>query len=217
MVNQKRVFWEALILSIFVFAVGVALGFMLESLRADKVADIYANSEIGLLDVRLQSQIYELNGIDCKTAAEENIRFGDSIYEEAKTLARYEEAQRLSESLTFQHKRFDILRMLFWINSIKIKERCNNPFHTITYIYDYEEPTIDQKAKQAVFSKVLGEVKETKASEVMLIPIAGDLNISSVELIKKIYGIEELPTILIDEKIKITSITSKEEILELLE
>ncbi len=215
--GQKRVFWEALILAIFVFAVGVALGFFLESWRADKIADIYTKSEIDFLDVRLQSQVYELSGVNCNVAVMENSGFGDRIYEEAKLLDRYEEAQRLSESLIFQHKKYDLLRVSFWLNSIRIKQACNASYHTIVYFYKYNNPTIEEKARQSVFSRILGEVKEEKGSEVMLIPMAGDLNISSIDLLKRTYKIEELPAILIDEKTKVTEVASKEEILEMLE
>jgi len=215
--NQKRVFWEALILSVFVFSIGVALGFYIESSRADKITDIYTNSEINLLDIKLQSQLYDLSGIDCDAAAEENLRFGDSIYSEARTLERYENAQRLSESLTFQHKKYDILRVSFWLNSIKIRERCNSTYHTILYIYQYNDPSIEQKAKQSVFSNLLAEVKAKKGSDVALVPIAGDLNLSSIELIKRIYKIDKLPAILIDQDTKITDLQSSEQILNILQ
>lgn len=46
----------------------------------------------------------------------------------------------------------------------------------------------------------------------MLIPSAADNNISSVDLFIKKYNITELPTILIDEKIKITDVKSLEDI-----
>jgi hypothetical protein len=213
MSGQKRVFWEALVLSIFVFSIGVALGYFIESVRVDKISEIYTNSELALLDSKLQSQIYELKGISCEAAQRKTIEFADRIYEEARMLDRYEEAQRLSETLIFEHKRYDLLRMSLWLNSIKIKEECNSTFHTLVYFYKYQDPSIDTKAMQGVYSKVLGEVKEELGSEVILIPIAADLQIESIELIMELYKVEDLPSILIDEKIIKSGSITKEEII----
>ena len=53
-----------------------------------------------------------------------------------------------------------------------------------------------------------------RGSDIMLISIAGDNNIISVDLLMNLYNIteSELPVILIDEKIKIKSIEKKEDI-----
>jgi predicted transcriptional regulator len=40
----------------------------------------------------------------------------------------------------------------------------------------------------------------------MLIPLSADNNITSINLLVKKYNISELPTILIDEKVKITDV-----------
>ncbi|MEK6919381.1 MAG: hypothetical protein AABW73_05095 [Nanoarchaeota archaeon] len=214
--NQKRVFWEALILSVFVFGVGVALGFFIESWRGEEITNMYTSSEVAFLDVRLQSEIYGKEITKCDYAVEQNANFGDRIYEEAKILDRYEGAQRLSNGLITQHKKYDLLRVSFWLNSMKIREECNSSYHTVIYFYKYNNPSIEEKAKQSVISNILAETKEELGHKIMLIPIAGDLNVSSIELMKNNYGIKELPSVLIDEKIVVDEKTSKEELIKIL-
>ena len=213
--NQKWVFLESFVLTALIFGMGVALGFFIESWRMDNLKEIYTNAEIDLLDLKLQGELFESLGVDCKIAIQENIAFADRVFEEAKMLDRYEEAQRLSEALTIQHKKYDLLRVTFWVNSMKIKEKCDADYRNVIYFYQYIEPSLEKKAKQAVFSKMLEELKIEKGSEIMLIPIAGDINSTSIELLRNMYGIDELPTILIDEKIKITEINDFSELLEL--
>lgn len=215
MSNQKSVFWQALILSVLVFSVGVTLGFFLESSRADKIGELYSIAETEFLDVRLQSEIYDNSIINCDTAVEENINFGDRIYQEARTLDKYEEAQRISDSLIQQHKKYDLLRLSFLINSIKIKNYCKAGYDTILYLYKYSQPTIEEKARQRVISQMLSEIKEEKGSELLLIPIAGDLDLGSIEVMKNNYGARDLPTIIINGKDFGSDIT-KEEIINLL-
>ncbi len=213
--NQKHVFWQALLVAIVVFGFGIFIGFLIENNRTNKVADMYLASELELIDVRISSSMIFNNLIqakDCKNAIQENINFGDRVYEEAKIIDKYEEASRITESLKLQHKKYDLLRALFWINAIKIKSSCNASYHNVVYFYQYNEPGIEKKAEQAVFSRVLEQLKQKKADNVMLIPIAGDSNISSINLMMKMYNIDKLPTILIDEKTKITQISTEAEL-----
>jgi len=46
---------------------------------------------------------------------------------------------------------------------------------------------------------MLEDMKEKNKDKMLLIPIAGNLDLASIDLILKDYGIEELPVILIDE------------------
>lgn len=216
--SQKNAFWVALILSVFVFAGGILLGFMLENWRTSDVQNFYAQSEISLLDVKTQNELFSLSDINCPDAIKANIDFADRVYGEAKLLEKYEQSSRLSDALVLQHKKYDLLRALFWINSVELKKRCNANYHTIVYLYDYDNPRLDIKAKQQVFSNILQSIKQTEGDNVMLIPMAGDNNLVSISLMMKTYNIteQELPVILIDEKTKITQIESIDDIKRLL-
>ena len=215
--RQKYIFLYALILTFVVFNIGIFMGYMLEHSRATKVNKLYLESEMELLDQRIQKDALETVGLDCEYLVKENIEFGDKIFEEALEIQKYEEANQINDDVIFQHKRFDLLRTLFWMNSIRIKEACNSSFHNIVYIYKYNDPSIEQKSKQRFLSNLLTEIKNNYADEVMLIPIAGDNGISSIDLLMKRYNITELPTVLIDEEFKVTEINSKEDVEEYLE
>ena len=163
-----------------------------------------------------QKQSMSALNLSCSTLVSENINFGDEIFTEALQIQKYEDANRISSDIVSQHKRFDLLRTMFWMNSVKIKQDCNSNYHNIVYFYQYNSPSINQKSKQSFFSDLLQQVKEKEGDNVMLIPIAGDNNISSVTLLEKQYNITEFPTILIDEKTKLTDVKNADEIDNLL-
>jgi len=147
----------------------------------------------------------------------ENSVFADKIFEEAKILNRYEKANRLTtQSLAIQHKKYDLLRTMLLLNSIKIKENCLNSYYEVVYFYDFNDPGFEKKAKQDVFSKLLEQLKETKGEEILLIPIAGDNEITAVNILLEKYNIkqDELPVILINREIKISEIQTIDELLE---
>jgi hypothetical protein len=211
-VNQKFFFLYALIIAIIVFNIGIYMGYLLENSRIDKINTLYLNSEMELLDQRIQKDASDMINFSCKDLVNENINFADQIYTEALQIEKYENANKLSDAIVTQHKRFDLLRTLFWTNSMRIKQKCNANYHDVVYFYQYNNPTIEQKAKQQFFSNLLFGLKQEKGDKIMLIPIAGDNNISSIDLLEKNFGISELPTILIDESIKITDVNNKSDI-----
>ena len=61
-------------------------------------------------------------------------------------------------------------------------------------------------------SRVLLDVKEKNKDEVILIPIAADTNVNSVELLMKSYNVEKIPTIIINDKILVSELIKVEEI-----
>ena len=203
--SKKHVFWQALILAILIFSSGIFLGYLIELNRTSKIITTYQELEINLLDVQVQENIFASEDFDCDQALIELVSFADRVYSEARVLDRFEDSTRLSDSLIFQHKKFSLLRAILWTNSIKVKKQCGG-FQTIVYFYERQPDDIGQNAKQKTFSRFLGEVKEEYGNEIILIPIAGNLGSNSVNLLMGTYGVNQLPSVLINENQTVTSI-----------
>jgi hypothetical protein len=216
--NQKYTFLWALILTIVIFNIGIFLGYQLEQSRINKINEWYIETDLELLDQKVQSEAFDLVNFGCDSLVKENIAFANTLYEEALKIQKYEDANRISADIIIQHKKFDLLRSLFWMNSIKIKQKCNLDYHNVVYFYQYNNPTLEQQAKQKSISNLLMETKQEKGDKITLIPIAGDNELPSINLLLNKYNItqQDLPVILIDEKVKIVDIDSKEDILKYL-
>jgi hypothetical protein len=205
-IKNRNVFWEALILAIFIFAIGVFLGYLIEMNRTSKILTLYQQSELDLLDVQIQKDILSFENINCGQAFKEIIDFANRVYEQAFTLEKYEESSRLTDGLKIQHKKYDLLRVVLWMNALKFKETCKQENTSIiVYFYEYLSESQDKKSMQEVFSRKLGSVKDDFGEKVLLIPIAGNINSNSINYLKTFYNITYLPSILINEKIKITT------------
>lgn len=215
--SQKHVFWEALILAIFIFASGILLGYFVEQSRTNKIITAYQEAELNLLDVQIQQNLYSQESFDCNQAIKETIDFADKTYEKAKILEKYGDSARLTEGIIFQHKKYDLLRVILWTNSMIIKEKCEQELHTVVYFY-YYDPRVsssrdqDLEAVQDAFSKYLAEVKQEYGNKVILIPIAGNLDINSVSFLKETYNIQTLPSVLVDEELKIDNMNDLNQI-----
>lgn len=204
--KNKHIFWEALIIAIFIFGSGIFFGYFIEVNRVSKVISLYQETELNLLDNKIRDDILSLNEIDCELFFNESIDFANRVYEEAVLLERYDDSSQLSQGIIFQHKKYDLLRVNLWINVIKLRERCDINFNTLVYFYDYKTLNLGLRSEQEVFSKKLLEIKNEFGNKVILIPIASNLNISSIDYLKSYYNISEVPTVFINEKIKLVGI-----------
>lgn len=209
--SSKHAFWQALVFTIIVFAIGILLGFFLEASRADSIELVLLESEISLLDQQVRSEGIGNFDVSCELARKSTLQFADEIYEEVLQLETYDSRAKLDDTLRILHRRYDLLRMLLWVEAIEFKERCGNDFHTLVYLFEYATDDIETNARQASLSRLLLDVKEKHGDEILLIPIAANLNLSSVDLVVDEYGIEEFPVIILDEEKKVDGVITLSE------
>lgn len=212
MVNNKSAFWKALIASLVIFAIGFTIGFYIENTRISLVETALLNSEINLIDEQIKSSTLQELNLDCNSSKESTFAFADRIYEEALRLEEYDSSNKLKNTLTTFHRRYDLLRALLWTESAKIRKSCPNQFHTIIYLYNYDTDGIKTKAEQLTMDRLLLDFKYNFPEKVLLIPMASNLNIESINLIMKKYNITESPAIIIDDSKVIREIPTLKEL-----
>jgi hypothetical protein len=92
-----------------------------------------------------------------------------------------------------------MLRTEFYINSLVLREKCDAQYDVVVYFYmdnagDFD---LDLNARQNVLSVVLEDLKEQKGPELVLIPLAANMDISVVNILLDTYGVEEFPSLLL--------------------
>jgi len=210
--KNRNVFWQAFVLAVLIFGLGMLLGYVLELNRTSTIITLYQQTELDLMDNKIQDNIISLKTIDCNGFFDELINFANGIYEQAKLLDKYDEANQLSQGIILQHKKYDLMRTDLWVNSIKLKEKCNSSFDTLVYFYEYDSKNLNTKSEQQAFSSKLSEIKSNMGNRIILIPIAGNLNMSSINYLMRVYNVTSLPAIIINEKFKIDSLEGLKEI-----
>ncbi len=201
MKSQKHVFWQALLVAAFIFTAGILLGFAFESSRFSRIEELYIESELDSLDMKMVGDALPLVE-DCELTEKVNIDFADKIYEEALLLEELESAQRFTDSLKLQHRKYDLLRAGLWLNLIKGKEKCDFSYSSVVYLYNHNPDKLERKAEQKVISDFLLELKRSNPEEVLLIPIAVNMDLMSVDLLVDKYNITSFPAVVVDEENK---------------
>lgn len=201
--RYRYYFLEALGITLFLFLIGFMIGFSIEQTRNNELNRYYDNTEDALGELQNQLDISNLGKYTCSELIERNFKIGDQIYTQALIFDKYEDSAIFTKTqLIIEHKKFDILRTLFWINSIKIKERCGKEaFDTLVYLYDYESDVVKDVAKQKVMAMITQKIKQTYPDKLILIPIAKNLNISELNLIIEDYeSLNEAALIVVNEE-----------------
>ncbi len=212
MVNSKHAFWQALVFAVVIFILGMVLGFFLEKDRASEIELNLVVSELNLLDEQLRNQISDSLDVECDLAIESTFNFADKIYWEAAKMEKYDAASKFSNDLRIIHRRYDLLRTMLWIEAIDLIDRCDSDIHIVVYFYQYDVEDIDVKAKQLFFSRLLLDAKSENPDDILLIPIAGNLDLESVNLALENYDLPELPIILIDEERIVDEVVTLDEL-----
>jgi hypothetical protein len=197
--NKKHVFWQALFVTVLLFLMGFVFGVYIEQLRSDNLSTSFYQSEVSLYDSLALGKITSDSSASCDDLKKISINFADKVYNEAKELEKYDDKNKLTDSIKTIHKKYDLLRTLLWMNVIDIEKKCG-AINNVVYLYQYNTDDVVVKSQQVVWGRLLSDLKTKESDKLILIPIAVDQNIESLNYLINKYGIKNYPAVLINEK-----------------
>jgi len=209
--NKKRVFWEALLLTLIIFILGMLIGSGFERGKLDEVEQSYTQSEILFMDLFALNERIDSDH-SCEILIDSNMQLADNIYKEAFVLEKYEDAGKITEGLKLAHRKYDMLRTYLWMNTIDIFDKCKGEFHTVVYLYEYNAEDLAVKATQTVWSRVLFNLKQEEGSNIVLIPLAVDSNLVSLDALLEDFEISRYPVVIIDQEYVLEEVNSVEDL-----
>jgi len=173
-------------------------------------------SEISMMDILALNDIIQLENISCENLIQAHVDFADRIYDEAKLLEKYEGAGKISDGFKLAHKKYDLMRTFLWTSSIKASGKCKG-FNSVVYLYEYKTEDLGQRAVQNVWSKILIDLKEEVGGQILLIPIAVDSNLISLNAMTRDFNISEFPVVVINNQHVITELSKVNDLKKYLE
>ena len=210
-------FWKALVLTIVVFLLGVFLGFALERNRIGNIEREFQRIDLQWNDAKLQTLYYQnIEPRFCDSAIRENLEFADRVYKEGLKIEGYDKASFLTSDLELEKKKYALLKVEFWLNSIVLKEKCEAKYVNLVYFFE-NDPGFDVEADQSAQAEILKDLKEKYGKNLMMIPLPIDMDISMINIMKGTYAISKTPTILINERAKLEGLQSFDELDGLIE
>ena len=188
------------------------IGAAFERNKLDEVEQYYAKSEVLFMDLYALNDRIDSQAETCGVLINTTIELADNIYEEAFLLEKYDNSGKITEGLRIVHRKYDMLRTLLWMNSIKISEKCKGDFNAVVYLYEYDSKDLAKKATQNVWGRLLFDLKQEKGNKILLIPIAVNSDLISLDALIEPFGIRKIPAVVIDETYVIEELSSVEDL-----
>jgi len=204
--DNKHIFWQAFLLASIVFWIGLLLGISFEKSRINEIEGFYFDSETDLFDFELSTELVYGSNSSCDILYGESVVFAEKIFKEASKLEKYDDSNKITKELISLHRRYDLLRILLWQDIAKINQQCENKVNIVVYLYQYIDPSLTTKATQGAMSNSLIELKQKYKNQIILIPIAVDTNVASLDFLRKKYGLEIIPTIFVNDEHEFNSL-----------
>lgn len=205
--NKKNVFWEAFLIAAVIFILGLLIGIFVESDRLQQVNNYYSQAQVSLMDsLAMSNSISSVQ--ECSSLINSSIDFADNIYSQALLLEKYEASGKITDIMKTAHAEYDLLRTILWQNLITIKSKCPNKFNFIIYLYNYNPTDLGQKAVQNAWSNVLFDLKQKEGDNLILVPIAVNSNLSSLNLLTGNFKVKSYPAVIINNNMTIYGIQS---------
>ncbi len=205
--KNRNVFWQAFIIAMILFWSGILLGAYFERSRINSVNDLYSTSEVEVNDFKLSSDMVFGGNLSCDSLNQEALSFADRIYMEALKLEKFDSSNQIMSDSFVLHKKYDLLRTMLWSEIIKNKKTCGN-LNTVVYFYDYVDPSFETRTKQGVISNYLADLKNRKGDDIVLIPVAVDTDLSSLNILLERYNVTSFPSVLVNERYVVRDLDS---------
>jgi thiol-disulfide isomerase/thioredoxin len=213
---STRIYLKAALLTIAVFLTGVAVGWYLDETRVYFVKSKIDELEISFSNLALEEEFYRSVATDSKTLCNIYISKANELALQAGKLGSYLESFREISKFGLHNieslkDRYFILNLQLWLYMRRLREECNYNATTILFFYTSLNKCDDCIAQGIV----LDQLKKKDPNKYMIFAIDADSKLGIVNALRVYFKTTKLPTIIINEKLKLEGFVSKQELEEL--
>jgi len=205
-------FWKAFFFSTIIFLIGLNLGVFIENSTLDEIERAVIASEVELYDSNIRSSIIQNYNQSCDKSIKNTFLIADKIYEEVRALESLDKSSSIVAGFNEMHKRYDLLRTQLWLDASRLKDNCDNDFNLIIYLYEYDSNDPEIVSLQMLYASITQEIKNNYREDILLIPIAHNMDLNSLNMLVDSYGTELKTSIIVNNKFIISGETSYDEI-----
>lgn len=202
---------KAALATLVIFVIGVSVGGFLDSTRFDDArtrldfASSQADeSRLGLLFF----QTFRGNPNFCGAFAVQLETVGSYLDKLGVELKRYGEANSLKDFDALKRK-YALANVEMWLYSLNFKRSCSLPQQTpVLYFYPDKTVCADCEAQ----ARVLTSLKQKCHSSLLVFSVPADLDIGTVNVLKKQFGVEQYPFLVVGENETVSKLSSAQEL-----
>jgi len=210
MVN-RIVNWEYYALAGVVAAVlllaGIYFGVTVSKEKMDIILGELDNSKLAQQDIILDTELMTVGNRSCEAMS----RDLNTVVNNAETLGRYvsdyENSEKVLDSnFLYTKKDYTLTLVRYWLYVENLKKECGLT-GTVTVLYFYSNTDCGDCGNQGF---VLDQLKAVYGQNMSTFAIDSNLDLSSVKMLKSIYNVDSVPTLVINDKTHVGFMGMKE-------
>jgi glutaredoxin len=197
MVRQKvnwKVYTTAAIITIFVFSIGIGIGYMISNEKYNIMYYDMENLKVQQRDMEVESML--INSLGSNTCSNLNYEIEKTATQSTslgEKLSYYNNEIMRNPDFLILKKNYIISLIQFWSYWEMFKKNCNSSVNTVLYFYSIKDCNECQAQ-----GFVLSFLKEKYPSDIMVFAMDKDEDLYSLNLIKDTYNVTKAPTLVIN-------------------
>ena len=202
-----NIFFKSLIGLFIILLITFNLSFWVENTSYSKLRTSLESTYIDFNEQLILNEIIDSEGASvCNILPESNTNFIDSVYYYGNVIQTTEDTTLFFSDLENEKRNYSVLKLRIYLNAIKIKETCNEDYDIVLHFFKDNENR-EERRNQPIVSAILLDAKKKCGKDLVLVPMAMDLGIPSIDFILEKYGITEDSSILINQEKVVTDVT----------
>ena len=199
MVKRKvnwRIYITAGIITLVVFSLGIGLGFLVSNEKYDIIRYDLENLQLNQKDIELELLLINSIGEkSCDTLKYEIEKTASFSSELGEKVSYYDREMIKNPEFYVLKKQYIMTLIEFWSYWELFKKNCNSSVNTVLYFYSIKN--CDECQAQGF---VLSFLKQENPEKIMIFALDKDEDLYSLNLVKSIYNVTTVPTLVINDK-----------------
>ena len=199
---KRKIAWEfyvvSAVITLFLLFIGIYTGILLSKSKIEEL-----QSELTKIKLRQEDLTFELTlltldkNISCSLLGQALEKVVDEAGKLGDRVSLYETTEKVKDVSFYDLKKDYTLTLIrYWFYVEEIKKNCNRS-DLITVLYFYSNENCNDCLSQGT---ILTYMKQKYPQTLMVFALDYDIDLNIVNILKKVYGIEKVPSLVINGK-----------------
>lgn len=211
-VSKKNIFLAALLTFLF-FSMGLLLGVLLTEKRVEHLEGVAAMQKMDYESMQLQTLFLEESADEdkCLVVSKAMDAHTHTLSETGARIEQFISDAKISgDSFAEVKREYTLAQLKYWLLAKKAKKMCSRDMVSVIYFYSDTGDCTSCSTQ----SRILTHLKEMFPEQLLIFSFDASFEEEAmIQMLKMVYGIDEYPTLIIDEA-KHPGLVAEEELLK---
>jgi hypothetical protein len=197
---KRRIAWEfyvvSLAITLFILFMGIYVGIFLSRGKIEELREELINLKLKQEELILELTMFGLNkNMSCNVLTQAVERDINEAGKLGDRVSLYETTEKFKDESFYSLKKdYTLTLVRYWLHLEEIKKNCDKS-NLVTVLYFYSNQNCFDCLPQGT---ILTYMKQKYPQNLMVFALDYDLDLSIISAIKRIYGVEKVPSLVVN-------------------